>query len=240
MLLHATRRVALVVGINDYSRRKLRRAVHDANAIAWMLLCMGFFVVLITDANINDFDRAANNFCDSLGPGDVAFFYFAGHGVEASVNGKVRSNWLLAKEVPQTNAMLPDLAINVSGLLKRMEAKGTRFNAMMLDCCRDDALAAEYECHDGLPTYSPVCPNYSLVVFACAPGERAAELPGESHAVFTKHLLKHLPTPNLPVVELFELVRKGVNEDTKTLSPTQDPCCYYAPEVEHVMLFEQP
>ena len=112
---------------------------------------------------------------------------------------------------------------------------------MMLDCCRNDALPTgfEFRADAGLCCW-PMLPTNSLAVFACSPGERAVELPRDPHAVFTKHLLKHLPTPNLPVVDLFELVRKGVNEDTVTLPRMQEPCCYYAHQVEHVTLFEQP
>ena len=68
--------------------------------------------------------------------------------------------------------------------------------------------------------------------FACAPGERAVELPTDEHSVFTKHLLKHLQTPNQRVEYLFVHVRNGVREETRrTLPRPQNPCCDYALQV---------
>ena len=42
-------------------------------------------------------------------------------------------------------------------------------------------------------------PVGSLVAFACAPGKRAGEKPGQRNGIYAKHLLAHLETPGLRV-----------------------------------------
>ena len=67
----AGRRIGLVIGINDYSRRQLRTAVKDAERVAAVLREMGFIVVLLTDADMNELDQAVNSFCNSLSRDDI-------------------------------------------------------------------------------------------------------------------------------------------------------------------------
>ena len=83
-------------------------------------------------------------------------------------------------------------------------------------------------------------PKKSLVVFACEPGKRSAELPRADNGVFAKHLLRHIETPNLRVEDLFIRVRKDVKEATKNFPRgNQDPCCFYALTEENAMLLPQ-
>ena len=131
-----------------------------------MLRETGFIVVLLTDADMNELDQAVNSFCNSLSRDDIAQFYFAGHRVEATVpcgGYEVRSNWLIAKEVPTRNSELQRKAIDAINLLRNMEAKRTRFNVMIVDVCRDDALPAGYEFQD-VQGLRPMHATNSLVV----------------------------------------------------------------------------
>jgi len=48
-------------------------------------LRMGFESTLVLNCDIDDFLRATRGFVNSLLPEDIGFFYFAGHGTEASV-----------------------------------------------------------------------------------------------------------------------------------------------------------
>ena len=56
-------------------------------------------------------------------------------------------------------------------------------------------------------------PSGSLVAYACAATELAAERGGQG--IFTKHLLQHLATPGLNIIDVFVLVGQGVEEETK-------------------------
>ena len=113
-------RKALVVGINAYSSSPLHCCLNDATAVHEALQRMGFASMLVTDCDIKTFDRAKGVFVNSLQPGDIAFFYFAGHGTEASILQAGRynaSNWLIALEMPEHRDDLPRFAVDAHNLL---------------------------------------------------------------------------------------------------------------------------
>src|SRR5688572_25059354 len=76
------RRVALVIGNNAYRETPLRNAVNDADAVAGALRDVGFVVTRLTDVDFPRFERAIADFSSQLHPGDVALFYFSGHGMQ--------------------------------------------------------------------------------------------------------------------------------------------------------------
>jgi uncharacterized caspase-like protein len=43
---------------------------------------LNFKVDLVTDAGLRQMEDSVNRFAASLSPGDVALFYYAGHGVQ--------------------------------------------------------------------------------------------------------------------------------------------------------------
>src|SRR5687767_8694258 len=79
-------RVALVIGNNAYARAPLNNAVNDAVAMGRTLRELGFDVELITDASGRTIDQAVDRLARKLRSGDVALFYFAGHGVQIDGN----------------------------------------------------------------------------------------------------------------------------------------------------------
>ena len=230
-------RKALAIGIDDYTRKPLRLCVGDATAMHNALQRMGFDSQLATNCDIDGFHKATRTYLNSLEHGDLAVFYFAGHGTEASVRqaGKHHSsNWLLAREVPPTNADLPRYALDAHSLLAEMDARGTQFSAFILDCCRDDPLPSGYRSQGvGLARMDP---KGSIVAFACQPGERAAEMPGDKHAVFTKYLLEHIETPGLEINTLFIRVGNAVEASTRGLAVVQKPYVNHALRVENACL----
>ncbi|MCB1461955.1 MAG: caspase family protein, partial [Nitratireductor sp.] len=90
------RRMALVIGNNDYeSISKLEKALNDADAIAEHLTGIGFTVTLAKDIGRRAMSRAVLEFEKNLKAGDVALFYYAGHGF--SVSGQ---DYLLPVDIP--------------------------------------------------------------------------------------------------------------------------------------------
>ena len=72
-----------VVGNGDYSSlTPLQNAVKDAQDVAGALEDVGFSVTTMKDLKRMELGWALTEFLDRVGPGDVALFYFAGHGVE--------------------------------------------------------------------------------------------------------------------------------------------------------------
>ena len=219
--LNSPKKRALVVGINKYAVNEqpcapLRCCVNDATALHAALMRMGFASQLHVECSAETLRWVTRDFVQSLQHGDIALFFFAGHGVEAATyqGGRQRtSNWLLSNQVPPNgNAELPLYAIDAHSLLAEMENRQTSFNALVLDCCRDDPLQRDTRSIGG--GLASMEANGSIVAFSCAPGQRAAEGPGAQHGVYTKHLLEHIETPGLDVNKLFIRVRKAVINET--------------------------
>ena len=93
------RRVALVIGNNEYPWGRLTNAASDAKAMADALAAAGFDranITLQTDATLRGMQRAIRAFVEGIRSGDLAFVYYSGHGVE--VRGK---NYLLPVDFPR-------------------------------------------------------------------------------------------------------------------------------------------
>ena len=74
------KQVALVIGNAAYANRPLANPVHDAEAVARRLRELNFDVTLATNTGRKAMGQAIDQFVDKLGTGDVAFFYYSGHG----------------------------------------------------------------------------------------------------------------------------------------------------------------
>ena len=79
----AEKRVALVVGNNDYRNvPKLQKAVNDARTMGDTLKQLGFTVMVAENQTRSAFSQTLLAFDNAVGPGDTAFFFYAGHGFE--------------------------------------------------------------------------------------------------------------------------------------------------------------
>ena len=92
----AERRVALVIGNNDYKNvPKLQKAVNDARTMGDTLKQLGFSVMVAENQTRQAFSETLLAFDAAVGPGDTAFFFYAGHGFEIA-----GQNFLLPTDVP--------------------------------------------------------------------------------------------------------------------------------------------
>src|SRR5476651_2607578 len=93
---HAEKRVALVIGNNDYKNvPKLQKAVNDARTMGETLKQLGFSVMVAENQNRQAFSETLLAFDKAVEPGDTAFFFYAGHGFEIA-----GQNFLLPTDVP--------------------------------------------------------------------------------------------------------------------------------------------
>src|SRR5262245_2668465 len=131
-------RYALIIGQDSYQNvEPLRKAVNDARAIGQSLQRLGFQVTLGENLTRRDFVLRVSEFENRIRPGDTAFVFYAGHGVE--IEG---ANYLLPVDVPKVAAqqlgILKDEAISTLGLVERLKARGTRSQIVILDACREN------------------------------------------------------------------------------------------------------
>jgi uncharacterized caspase-like protein len=77
---HADKRIALVIGNDDYKNvPKLQKAVNDARAMGNTLKQLGFTVMVAENQNRQQFSQSLLAFDNALGAGDTAFLFYAGH-----------------------------------------------------------------------------------------------------------------------------------------------------------------
>jgi hypothetical protein len=76
------RRIALVIGNANYPAHKLVNPVHDAEDMKAALERLGFTVRLGKDLSKQAMQDQVKKFLGDLRDGDVALFYYSGHGME--------------------------------------------------------------------------------------------------------------------------------------------------------------
>jgi hypothetical protein len=201
----ARKQVALVIGNSAYGNSPLKNPANDARALTARLQALNYDVVSVFDANRRAMGRAIEQFVGKLGTGDVALFFFAGHGVQ--VDGE---NYLLPVDFDgQDEIDVRNDAVAAGKIQDRMEKSGAQLNILILDACRNNPYrGANRAGTRGLAAMS--AGRGTLIAFATAPGRTASDGGGDN-GLFTEHLLGALSTPGLMLGELFDVVREQVD-----------------------------
>jgi uncharacterized caspase-like protein len=134
---HAEKRVALVIGNNDYRNvPKLQKAVNDARTMGDTLKQLGFSVMVAENLNRQQFSQTLLAFDNSVGPGDTAFF-FAGHGFEIA-----GQNYLLPTDVPGATdgqeELVRDASVLADRIVERLQNRKVRTSILVFDACRNN------------------------------------------------------------------------------------------------------
>lgn len=197
-------RHALAIGNDSYPGNALHNARNDARSVSKELTTLGYDATLLLDADRNHLSRAIDEFADRLRPGDVALFYYAGHGLQVDgENYLVPTDFRVSGEVEAKLEGYP-----LSELLKKLAAKGATTQIIILDACRDNPFLPTRSLRGGWASLGTSAGTY--LAFGTAPGSTASDDPDESHGLFTKSVLKFMGEPNLDIDGLFQKVRKDV------------------------------
>jgi len=206
------KRIALVVGNSSYTKiQSLPNPANDSKLMVQTLRELDFEVVAASDVDFIGMRRAVKAFGRKLrgaGKDAVGLFYYAGHGVQAQ-----GANFLipLGAEV-EDEADLEIEAISASDVLAQMEAAGNTLNMVILDACRNNPYKAKLRSNSrGLARVNAA--SGSLVAFAAAPGQVAADGAGDN-SPYTKALVKAMKIPGLSVEQMFKKVRVSVEAQT--------------------------
>ena len=199
------RRVALVIGNNDYLfAPDLRNAANDAEDLAVALHEVGFEVEKVLDADLRGLDAAVDRFISKLSPGDVALFHYSGHGMQ--VDGE---NYLIPVDFKLKDpASVRYDAYSASKLHDRMAGASSRLNIMMLDACRNNGFRTSRATSGGLAMMNAA--EGSFIAFATGPASTADDNRDGRNGLFTAHLLETLHQPGLTLDEIFNRVRAGL------------------------------
>ncbi|WP_308734070.1 caspase family protein [Humidesulfovibrio sp.] len=204
----ASSRTALVIGNSAYPTAPLKNPANDAADVAAALKKLGFDVVLLKNATMQQMEEAVREFGLKLRQGGTGLFYFAGHGVQVA-----GENYLVpVNAVIQSEGDVKYGCLNAGLVLAKMEDAGNGPNVVILDACRNNPFARSFRSAEaGLARMD--APTGSIIAYATAPGKVASDGDGRN-GLYTQHLLRNIATPGLSVSDMFMSVREAVVRDS--------------------------
>jgi uncharacterized caspase-like protein len=199
---------ALVIGIGDYLHvPPLKTPIFDASMVVAALSALdpNFIITRVpsTETTRGQLLDAISAFTSTLTPGDVAFVYFSGHGLERDgVNYLVPINAAVATPGREGFEYL-----SLTYVLEQIQEAKPGISVVILDACRADPFAGANTQDDELPPPAPsAAQNPAASGVAVAVTDRpqsgaTAEVPaalvaGESHAPARATGLKEIDSPD--------------------------------------------
>jgi TPR repeat protein len=205
-----SRRLALVIGNKDYPWKPLANPVNDATDVAAALEQAGFKgnVQRVFNAQHDAMKRAVRDFVASVHPGDFAFVYYSGHGVE--VKG---INYLLPVDLPANASEdeVEDDGVSAQRIASDLDDHGAAVKVIVLDACRDNPIKASRSAGGGL---APMEGLGSLIVFATEAGRTASDNSASRNGLFTQYLLKALTAKGVALDDAVRDVSRQMAADT--------------------------
>ena len=224
-IVHAEKRVALVIGNGGYQKAsKLLNPANDAKALAGMLRAANFDpVALHEDLGIRELRQAIKEFSDLTRDADTAVVYYSGHGIEVNgVNYLIPTDAVLDRDID-----VPYEAYSLENLIQVLEP-ARRLRLVMLDACRDNPFTRSMKrtigsraVGRGLAPVEPTSVN-TLIGFAAKAGSIALDGEG-TNSPYATAVRNNLVTPGLDLRIAFGRVRDEVLRVTRN---RQEPFLY--------------
>lgn len=242
MPAQAAKRVALVVGNNDYKYvPKLQKAVNDARTMGDTLKQLGFTVMVAENQTRQAFSQTLLAFDKAVEPGDTAFFFFAGHGFEIA-----GQNFLLPTDVPAATEgqeeLVRDSSILADRIVERLQNKKARTAILVFDACRNNPFErAGTRAVAGGGGLAPMTqlPEGVFSIFSAGPRQTALDRLSNDDAnpnsVFTRTFVRELTQPGVNLVQVAQRTRRLVSEMADTVRHKQVPV-YFDQMVDDVFL----
>ena len=239
--VQAEKRVALLIGNNAYQNvPALKTAVNDARALGGVLRKLNFSVVVAENQSRRGMSEALLAFDKLIEPGDMAFFFFAGHGFE--IRGQ---NYLLPTDVPAASEgeeeLVRDASFPADRIIERLQARGARTAILVLDACRNNPFerrgARGVAGAGGLAPMTPV--EGVFVLFSAGAKQVALDSLSRNdpnpNSVFTRNLAPLLSEPGLTLVQIAKRTQTEVRQTAASVGHDQTPA-YYDQVVGEIVL----
>jgi hypothetical protein len=238
----AAKRVALVIGNNDYKFvPKLQKAVNDARTMGDTLKQLGFTVMVAENQTRQAFSQTLLAFDKAVDPGDTAFFFFAGHGFEIA-----GQNFLLPTDVPAATEgqeeLVRDSSVLADRIVERLQNKKARTAILVFDACRNNPFERSgtraVAGGGGLAPMTQL-PEGVFSIFSAGPRQTALDRLSNDDAnpnsVFTRIFARELTQPGVNLVQVAQRTRRLVSESADTVRHKQVPV-YFDQMVDDVFL----
>lgn len=209
------KRIALVIGNAAYPQ-PLLNPVNDARAMAERLRRLGFEVLLRTDINAQQLQKASAEFSTQARGADIALVFYAGHGAQAG-----EANYVLplgANMNALSAAAIAAQGVSVSSLAGDLQRTGARGAVLILDACRQEYTrggamvvpgGGNAASHGFADTAAP---RGVVIAYSAGPGALARDFwsPDSRNSPYTSALLDALDAPGLPMSDVFSQVAARV------------------------------
>lgn len=203
------KRVALIIGNNNYTASPLKNAVNDARLMDQALRAAGFRTVLRENATKAAMEEATAEFLQQLGPDDTALFFYAGHGIQIeSENFLVPVDFEAATSIIQAKFRCFSMAQVFDALKNRPKR-----SIVILDACRSNPVAELQSLQAGL-AQPQTAGKETYIAFSTGPGQVAADNPVGRNSWFTEALADLIGQQGLTIEEVFTRVRSRVSGET--------------------------
>jgi hypothetical protein len=202
---------------------------------------LGFSVMVAENQNRQAFSETLLAFDKAVGPGDTAFFFYAGHGFEIA-----GQNFLLPTDGPAATEGQEELVRDASALadrvIERLQNKKVRTAILVLDACRNNPFerpgTRAVAGGGGLAPMTQL-PEGVFSVFSAGPRQTALDRLSNDDAnpnsVFTRTFAKELLQPGQNLVQVAQRTRRLVSEMAETVKHKQIPV-YFDQMVDDVFL----
>lgn len=226
----AERRVALVIGNNDYQNIvKLEKAVNDANSVAAELRKVGFEVQAFNNVGQKKMNQAINDFVQKVSGGGVGVFFFAGHGLQIN-----NQNFLVPVDMdtPRDPADVADQAISVPVLQDKLADAKAKYTLLVLDACRNNPLPKKAGRSIGSTRGLAMTnsPSGQTVLFSAGANQEALDSLGNDdknpNGLFTREFLPTISQPGVSSSEALKKTRSMVIQKAKSVGHEQQPAIY--------------
>ena len=235
-----TRRVALLVGINEYRKRgfiDLKWAENDVAEMDQELRRLGFDKVVVMKGSSEgelrptkeNIEAQLKGLLADVGKDDIVLVMLSGHGQELKV--KVRGPD--GREVERddgfycpVNAVMnePDTMVSLSFLTDDLLAKWGGKNLVLLDACRDGVVDLDKGVRArGVQGRVVSLPEGTAILFSCASGQTSLERDELRHGVFAYSVLEMLRAEAASGVITWTALVDRVQNRVAELNPRQEP-----------------
>ncbi|MDN2679022.1 caspase family protein [Janthinobacterium sp. SUN033] len=208
------KRIALVIGNAAYPQ-PLLNPVNDARAMAERLRRLGFEVLLRTDINAAQLQKASAEFSTQARGADIALVFYAGHGAQAG-----EANYVLplgANMNALSASAIAAQGVSVSSLAGDLQRTGARGAVLILDACRQEYTRGGAVVVPGGNAAShgfadTAAPRGVVIAYSAGPGALARDFwsPDSRNSPYTSALLDALDAPGLPMGDVFSQVAARV------------------------------
>jgi hypothetical protein len=202
---------------------------------------LGFTLMVAENQTRQAFSESLLAFDAAVGPGDTAFFFYAGHGFEIA-----GQNFLLPTDVPAAGEgqeeLVRDASVLADRIIERLQNKNVRTAILVFDACRNNPFErAGTRALAGGGGLAPMTqlPEGVFSVFSAGPRQTALDRLSNSddnpNSVFTRTFAKELLQPGENMFHVAQHTRRIVSEMAETVNHKRIPV-YFDQMVDDVFL----